>query len=134
MTHPFRIYFLAAGAFFLLQRATGQELSTNPFASRFVGAWKLERVQTQDGLQVQPPVVEFRTMVAPDGTLSQGLYPEGMFESSWRFDALAMRVRMTDTQSAATYVLRVLQLTDRSLVLEASERGNRTLMYYVSLR
>jgi hypothetical protein len=135
MSNPFRHCFLAAVVALLATHdASGQDLPANPLAARFVGAWKLERVQTQDGLQVQPPVVEFRTIVATDGTLLQGLYPEGMFESAWRFDAVAMRVHMTDMQSAATHVLRVLQLTGQSLVLEVSDRDSRTLMYYASLR
>ena len=79
-------------------------------------------------------MIEFRMVVESNGSLTQGLYPEGMFESTWQWDGLRLTVRMTDLQSSVTYSLRVLQLTNDRMILEAIENGERTLMYYLPLR
>lgn len=129
-----RFLFLFSVLLLVAFAATSQSLPTNPLSVRFVKSWRLDRVQTRDGMQTQPSMIEFRMVVESNGSLTQGLYPEGMFESTWQWDGLRLTVRMTDLQSSVTYSLRVLQLTNDRMILEAIENGERTLMYYLPLR
>ena len=119
---------------FLASAQAQQTIPDNPIATRFVNGWKLQRIQTADGLQDQVPAVEFRMIVTADGILQQGLYPEGLFESQWKFDVLRMQIYMSDFRTNASYTLHILKLTRNQLVLEAVERNERTLMYYTLIR
>jgi len=94
------------------------------------GTWKLQRLQSATGMQEQSPAVEFRLILSPDGRMQQGLYPEGLVQSTWRFDPMRMVLHVQDVNDANAYTLRVVSLRRNELVLQTEELGERMLMYY----
>jgi len=69
-------------------------------------------------------------ILSPDGRMQQGLYPEGLVQSTWRFDPMRMVLHVQDVNDANAYTLRVVSLRRNELVLQTEELGERMLMYY----
>lgn len=110
--------------------ATAQNLGT-PHPPRLCdGTWQLQRIQSASGVERQSPAAEFRLILSPDGRMQQGLYPEGLVQSTWRFDPVRMTLYVHDVGYDNTYTLRVLSARRDALTLEMRDLGERTLMYY----
>lgn len=128
------IRFVACALFALAvlasQRSSAQ---TSAACAVLCGNWKLVWLQSSSGIQHQSEGLEFRLNILNDGSIFQGLYPEGMSRSEWSFDPVTRVMETFEPLLRKTETVHVVAVTDQLLVLESTE-SNRVVLKYERLR
>jgi hypothetical protein len=100
--------------------------------NRLCKSWSLNKIVNLalNTSETAPP--GFKLVIRKDHTLSQGMFPDGIIESTWQLEEQTMTLIITDVKTKFVTKLKILRITTVELQIQESESDTQTVIYYTA--
>jgi hypothetical protein len=119
--------------FLLLITSSAFSQSVNPTSLKnmLCNKWVQDKVE-DNGVTIprDNDASEFDLIFNDDGTVQQGMAPDGFISGAWTADDNQMTVTISDLTVNTSYTLKILRITENLLIVQYTEGGHLLTMYY----
>lgn len=98
--------------------------------NRLCKSWSLTKIVNQETNKTEEATPGFKMIIRTDHTLSQGLFPDGVINSTWELNDQTMMLTIIDVKTKFVSKLKVLRITPDELQLQESSSDTPVILYY----
>lgn len=98
--------------------------------NRLCKFWSLTKIVNQETNKTEEAPPGFKMIIRSDHTLSQGLFPDGVINSTWELNDQTMILTIIDVKTKFVSKLKVLRITPDELQLQESSSDAPVILYY----
>jgi len=125
-----RCFFVVAFILFTVQ-AFSQSVNSTPLKNMLCKKWVLDKLEDNGAVVPRDAdAAEFDMIFNQDGTVQQGMFPDGLITGNWVAHDDKMTVDISDISVSTSYSVKILRLSEGQLIVQYPEGSHLLTMYY----
>ena len=113
--------------------AFSQSVNPTPLKNMLCKKWVQDKIEDNGKLiPRESDAAEFDLIFSQDGTIQQGMSPDGFISGAWTSDDNNMTITISDPTVNTSYSLKILRITEGVLIVEYPEGTHLLTMYFHS--
>jgi hypothetical protein len=111
--------------------AFSQSVNLTPLKNLLCNKWVQDKVE-DNGVTIphDKDAAEFDLIFNDDGSVQQGMSPDGFISGTWTADDKQMTITISDVSVSTSYSLKILRISIDQLIVQYPEGGHLLMMYY----
>jgi hypothetical protein len=111
--------------------ALSQSVNLTPLKNMLCTKWVQDRIEDNGAMVPHDnDASEFDLIFNDDGTVQQGMSPDGYISGTWTADADQMIITISDPSVNTSNPLKIIRITQDQLMVQCMEGGHLLTMYY----
>jgi hypothetical protein len=110
-----------------------QSVNPTPLKNMLCKKWVQDKIEDNGTLVPHDDnndASEFDLIFSEDGTVQQGMFPDGYIPGTWTADDKQMTITISDLSVNTSYSIKILRISEDQLIVQYPEGGHLLTMYY----
>ncbi len=125
-----RGYFIVFSIFIVVP-AYSQSVTPTPLKNMLCNKWVQDKIEDNGAIVSRDnDASEFDLIFSDNGSVQQGMSPDGYISGTWTADDKQMTITISDLSVSTSYSLKILRISEDQLIVQYTEGGHLLTMYY----